>query len=54
MTNTLAIAERELKSFFVSTIAWIIAAAFLAIAGFLFSVILLNSNEASLRFLSAT
>jgi ABC-2 type transport system permease protein len=51
MTNTLAIAERELKSFFVSTIAWIIAAAFMAMSGFLFSVILLNSNEASLRFL---
>lgn len=51
MTNTLAIAERELKSFFVSTVAWIIAAAFMAMCGFLFTVILLNSNEASLRFL---
>jgi ABC-2 type transport system permease protein len=51
MTNTLAIAERELKSFFASTVAWIIAAAFMAMSGFLFSVILLNSNEASLRFL---
>jgi ABC-2 type transport system permease protein len=49
--NTLAIAERELKSFFVSSIAWIIAAAFMAMCGFLFAVILLNSNEASLRFL---
>jgi ABC-2 type transport system permease protein len=49
--NTLAIAEREIKSFFVSSIAWIIAAAFMAMAGFLFAVILLNSNEASLRFL---
>lgn len=51
MTNTFAIAERELKSFFVSTVAWVIAAAFLAMTGMLFSVILLNSNEASLRFL---
>ncbi len=51
MSTTLAIAERELKSFFASTVAWIIAAAFAAISGFLFSVILLNSNEASLRFL---
>lgn len=51
MTTTLAIAERELKAFFASTVAWIIAAAFMAITGFLFSVILLNSNEASLRFL---
>ena len=51
MINTLAIAERELKSFFVSTVAWVIAAAFMAITGMLFAVILLNSNEASLRFL---
>jgi gliding motility-associated transport system permease protein len=49
--NTLAIAEREIKSFFVSSIAWIIAAAFMAMCGFLFAVILLNSNEASMRFL---
>ena len=49
--NTLAIAERELKSFFASTVAWIIAAAFMTMCGFLFSVILLNSNEASMRFL---
>ena len=51
MINTLAIAERELKSFFVSTVAWVIAAAFMAITGLLFAVILLNSNDASLRFL---
>jgi ABC-2 type transport system permease protein len=51
MSNTIAIAERELKSYFVSTVAWIIAAAFMAMCGFLFAVILLNSNEASLRFL---
>ena len=51
MSTTLAIAERELKAFFASTVAWIIAAAFMAITGFLFSVILLNSNEASLRYL---
>jgi ABC-2 type transport system permease protein len=51
MSATLAIAERELKSYFVSTVAWIIAAAFMAMCGFLFTVILLNSNEASMRFL---
>src|SRR3954470_10410114 len=51
MSATLAIAQRELKSFFVSTIAWIVMAAFLLISGFLFTVILLNSNEASLRYL---
>jgi ABC-2 type transport system permease protein len=48
---TLAIAQRELKSFFVSTIAWIVMAAFLLISGFLFSAILLSTNEASLRYL---
>jgi ABC-2 type transport system permease protein len=48
---TLAIAERELKSLFVSTVAWVIAAGFLAVSGLLFSVILLTSNEASLRYL---
>jgi len=51
MSNTIAIAEREMRSFFVSTIAWIVMAAFLLMAGFLFSVILLNTNEASLRYL---
>ncbi|MCC6419003.1 MAG: ABC transporter permease subunit, partial [Gemmataceae bacterium] len=49
--NTFAIAERELKAFFASTVAWVIAAAFMLISGFLFTVILLNSNEASIRFL---
>ncbi len=51
MRTTLAIAERELKSYFVSPIAYVIGAAFLLIAGYLFSVILLNTNEASLRYL---
>ena len=51
MRNTLAIAERELKSYFVSPIAYVIGAAFLLIAGYLFSVILLNTNEASMRYL---
>ena len=51
MNRTFAIAERELKTYFVSTIAWIVAAAFLLICGFLFSAILLTTNEASLRYL---
>jgi ABC-2 type transport system permease protein len=51
MNATLAIAQRELKSFFVSTIAWIVMAAFLLISGFLFSAILMSTNEASLRYL---
>lgn len=51
MMNALAIAERELKGFFVSTVAWIVAAGFIAMSGFLFSIILLNTNEASMRYL---
>jgi ABC-2 type transport system permease protein len=49
--NTLAIAERELKAYFVSPIAYVITALFLLISGYLFSVILLNTNEATLRLL---
>ena len=51
MRNTLAVAERELKSYFVSPIAYVVTALFLLISGFLFSVILLQSNEATLRYL---
>ena len=51
MRNTLAIAERELKSYFVSPVAYVVTALFLLIAGYLFSVILLNTNEATLRYL---
>ena len=50
-SNTLAIAQRELKSYFVSQVAYVVTAFFLLIAGYLFSVILLQSNEATLRFL---
>ncbi len=51
MRTTLAIAERELKSYFVSPIAYVIGAAFLLVAGFLFSAILFNTNEASMRYM---
>lgn len=51
MSRTLAIAERELKSYFVSPVAYVVTALFLLIAGYLFSVILLNTNEATLRYL---
>lgn len=51
MNRTLAIAERELKSYFVSPVAYVVTALFLLIAGYLFSVILLNTNEATLRYL---
>jgi ABC-2 type transport system permease protein len=51
VSRTLAIAERELKSYFVSPVAYVVTALFLLIAGYLFSVILLNTNEATLRYL---
>jgi ABC-2 type transport system permease protein len=51
--NTLAIAQRELKSYFVSPVAYVVTALFLLIAGYLFSLILLQSNEATLRYLQS-
>jgi ABC-2 type transport system permease protein len=51
--NTLAIAQRELKSYFVSPVAYVVTAFFLVVAGYLFSAILLQSNEATLRFLQS-
>jgi ABC-2 type transport system permease protein len=49
--TTLAIAQRELKSYFVSPVAYVVTAFFLVVSGYLFAVILLSSNEATLRFL---
>src|SRR5438874_7607211 len=51
--TTLAIAQRELKSYFVSPVAYVLTAFFLLIAGYLFSLILLQSNEATLRYLQS-
>lgn len=51
LRTTLAITQRELKSYFVSPVAYVVTAFFLLVAGYLFSLILLSSNEASLRFL---
>jgi ABC-2 type transport system permease protein len=51
--STLAIAQRELKSYFVSPVAYVVTAFFLLIAGYLFSLILLQSNEATLRYLQS-
>jgi ABC-2 type transport system permease protein len=47
--NTVAVAQRELKSYFVSPVAWIVTAVFMLIWGFLFSAILAGSREASLN-----
>ncbi len=47
--NIFAVAERELRSYFVSPVAWVVTAMFIAMWGFLFSVILTGSREADLR-----
>jgi ABC-2 type transport system permease protein len=49
MRNTWAIARRELASYFVSPVAYVVGALFLLISGFLFAVILGQSNEANMR-----
>ncbi len=51
MRNLAAITQKELKSFFASPIAYVVSAAFLAVAGFLFVMILFITREASLRYL---
>ena len=50
MRNMLAIARRELGAYFASPIAYLVTAGFLAVSGYFFSVILVLSREASLRF----
>src|ERR1035437_1598425 len=51
MSKVAAIAYRELKTYFVSPLAYVVAALFLAGVGFLFVAILLSTREASLRAL---
>ncbi len=51
MSKVLAIAGRELKSYFVSPLAYVVAALFMLAAGGLFDAILMSSREASLRAL---
>jgi ABC-2 type transport system permease protein len=46
--NVFAVAEREVKSYFVSPVAWVVTAMFIAMWGFLFSAIL-QGREANLR-----
>lgn len=50
MLTTLTIARRELGAYFVSPIAYVIMAAFLVISGYLFSVILITGQQASMEF----
>lgn len=49
MGKVWAIAERELRSYFVSPFAYGIGAAFLLVTGYLFSLIFISSREASMR-----
>lgn len=49
MSKVAAIAMRELKSYFVSPLAYVIAALTMGMVGFLFFAILLSTREASLR-----
>jgi len=48
MRTTLTIARRELGALFVSPVAYLVAAAFLALSGYLFAVILIGSRQATL------
>lgn len=49
MRNVVAITERELRSYFVSPLAYVVTALFLVTAGMLFGLILSTSREATLR-----
>ena len=53
LLSTCAIAQRELRSYFVSPVAYVVTALFLLVAGYLFTAILLSSNEATLRYLQS-
>lgn len=49
MRNTAAILVKELKSYFASPVAYVVTAVFLAIWGTFFSLILISSQEATMR-----
>jgi ABC-2 type transport system permease protein len=49
MSNLWAVAQRELRSYFLSPLAYVVIALFLALAGYLFALILANGREASIR-----
>jgi len=49
MRNAWAVATRELRSYFLSPLAYVVIALFLVLSGYLFALILANGREASLR-----
>lgn len=49
MSKIWAIASRELRSYFVSPLAYVVAAFFMLVAGYLFSLILYHTKQASLQ-----
>jgi ABC-2 type transport system permease protein len=49
MRNLWAVATRELRSYFLSPLAYVVIALFLALSGYLFALILANQREPSLR-----